>query len=149
MKTTTKEELTTLLSDYIDYSTVAGLHYAFDRKQPKIGNVLWIISVFVLTFFGIYVSVQNFKEWKENPVLTTVTTAGLPIKEVPFPSVVICSQGSNSENFYSSLNKLFKDYQKSINGMEFNISPIKIQRFNTSSLLKVKHWTLTIKYKPY
>jgi hypothetical protein len=130
-------QITTLLTDYMEYSTVAGLHYAFDRKQPKLGNILWMISVSILTFFGIYVSVQNYSEWKTNPVMTTVTTAGMPISKVPFPSVVICSQGSNTENFVSAIFKYFQDYQKSNNGLEFHISPIKFTRFFTKSLLKV------------
>jgi hypothetical protein len=130
-------QITTLLTDYMEYSTVAGLHYAFDRKQPKVVNILWMISVSILTFFGIYVSVQNYSEWKTNPVMTTVTTAGMPISKVPFPSVVICSQGSNTENFVSAIFKYFQDYQKSNNGLEFHISPIKFTRFFTNSLLQV------------
>jgi hypothetical protein len=61
----------------------------------------------------------------------------MPISKVPFPSVVICSQGSNTENFVSAIFKYFQDYQKSNNGLEFHISPIKFTRFFTNSLLQV------------
>ena len=72
---------------------VSGLHYAFKPNQSKIVSLLWISVISVLTFLGFYLSLQNFIEWKKEPVVTTVTTTGLPIADVPFPSVVICSEG--------------------------------------------------------
>jgi hypothetical protein len=32
-------------------------------------------------------------DWDENPVLTTVETSALDVKEIPFPAVTICSNG--------------------------------------------------------
>jgi hypothetical protein len=31
--------------------------------------------------------------WQSNPVLTTVTSTALPISQVTFPAVTICSEG--------------------------------------------------------
>ena len=132
-----KEEVLTLLKDYLEYSTVAGLHFAFDQKQPRFGNLLWAISVFVLTVVFIYVSVQNYNEWKAQPVLISVATTGLPISKVPFPSVVVCSQGDNQENFYSSLYKLFIGFLWNSRGLKLDISPIRVQRYLTNTLRTV------------
>ena len=49
----------------------------------------------------VFLSIQNYNQWKEEPVSTTITSAGLPISEVEFPSVVICSHGFNSEIFFT------------------------------------------------
>ncbi len=72
---------------------ISGLHYAFKPKQSKIVSLVWLIAISVLTFLGFYLSFKNFIEWKNEPVLTTVTTTGLPIANIPFPSVAICSEG--------------------------------------------------------
>ena len=36
-----------------------------------------------------------YEDWKENPVLTSVKTTGLPIKNIQYPTIIICGQGSN------------------------------------------------------
>ena len=40
---------------------------------------------------------QAYNEWQENPVLTTVSTTGKPIKDIEFPAITICSQGAIKE----------------------------------------------------
>ena len=68
-----------LLVEYSQVSTIAGLHYAFQTKQSLMGRVIWISSVAILTFLGFWLSLQNYVQWKEAPVLTTITTTGLSI----------------------------------------------------------------------
>jgi hypothetical protein len=65
-----------LLIEYSQKSTIAGLHYAFKQKQSMIGRVLWMISLAILTFLGFGLSLKNYNQWKEEPVLTTITTTG-------------------------------------------------------------------------
>ena len=65
-----------LISSYTEKSTIAGLHYAFEPKQSLIGRTLWIVSIGILTCLGVYLSVQNYVQWMEEPVLTTITTTG-------------------------------------------------------------------------
>jgi hypothetical protein len=67
----------TLFVEYTQVSTIAGLHYAFKAKQSLMGRVIWIIAVAILTFLGFWLSLQNYVQWKKDPVLTTITTTGL------------------------------------------------------------------------
>jgi hypothetical protein len=66
----------TLFVEYTQVSTIAGLHYAFKAKQSLMGRVIWIIAVAILTFLGFWLSLQNYVQWKQDPVLTTITTTG-------------------------------------------------------------------------
>jgi hypothetical protein len=66
-----------LFLEYTQTSTIAGLHYAFQPKQSIFGRLIWIITIAFLTFLGIWLSVQNYNQWKEDPVLTTISSTGL------------------------------------------------------------------------
>jgi len=56
------------------------------KDQHPFGRVFWIIIVILLCSLGIYWSVSAYKDWEDQPVLTTATTTGLPISVVDFPS---------------------------------------------------------------
>jgi hypothetical protein len=51
---------------------------------------------------GFYFAVTNIQaslqSWDENPVITTIDSASVPIKNVQFPTITICS-GINISNF--------------------------------------------------
>ena len=66
----------TLFVEYTQVSTIAGLHYAFKTKQSLMGRVVWMTSVAILTFLGFWLSLEYYVQWKESPVLTTITTTG-------------------------------------------------------------------------
>ena len=71
--------LESILKEYVQTSTVAGLHFAFDRAQPKFGQVLWLALVIALTMAGIYSSVQSYIDWRDDPVVTTISSTGFSI----------------------------------------------------------------------
>ena len=52
-------------------------------------------------------------EWKDNPTTTTVNTAAYPIKNVDFPAITICSQGSAKDVLDTVMFKQFEKYLKS------------------------------------
>ena len=62
-------------------------------KEFKKFQIIWALCVISMLCFGAVWSVRLYIEWQEKPVLTTVTTTALPISEVQFPAVVICSEG--------------------------------------------------------
>ena len=51
-----------------------------------------------------------YDDWDKRPVVTTVATTGLPISEIPFPSVTICSDGVLAETSLASFLRLIVDY---------------------------------------
>ena len=127
-----------VLREFADRSTIAGLHYAFDPKQSKLSNIFWMILVVILTFLGLYTSVKSFREWEAEPVLTTLASTGLPIAEIPFPSVVICSQGVDHESYWAAFYKLIFENLNKNDSKGINISPIRFQRvFASETVQKV------------
>jgi uncharacterized protein YybS (DUF2232 family) len=70
-------EIRKILEDYSLNSTIAGLHYAFESKQSRLGRIVWLFSIIILTTLFIYISVTNYIEWEKNPVTTTVASTGI------------------------------------------------------------------------
>jgi len=66
----------TLFLEYTQYSTIAGLHYAFQAKQLLFGRLFWIIAIGILTFLGFWFSAQSYNQWEEKPVMTTISSTG-------------------------------------------------------------------------
>ena len=88
-----------LLHKYVQTSTVAGLHYAFKPNQTLAGRFIWLTVIIILAFLGFWLSLENYYQWKNEPVVTTISSTGLPIEEIEFPSVVICSKGFNMDAY--------------------------------------------------
>jgi len=68
-----------LLLEYTQNSTVAGLHYVFQPKQLLIVQLTWMVTIGILAFLGVWFSVQSYLDWNNKPVLTTITNAGVII----------------------------------------------------------------------
>ena len=62
---------------------------------------------------SIFSTVQTYKEWKENPIMTTVNTTAYPIKNIDFPAITICSQGASKDVMDGILLNQFEDWLKS------------------------------------
>ena len=80
-----------------------------------------------MLILSIYWSYYLYADWQEKPVLTTVMTTALPVSQVAFPAVTVCSEGINCEvDCYSSV------YSKTVhfintNGLLFRKETIKVR----------------------
>ena len=90
---------------------------------------------------GTYWSIAAYNDWQANPVITTIKTSAFPIKDVEFPAVTICGQGTDGDLLTSGFVKLFFNYLKQ-NGISLGISPLK-----TALLLKKIY--LQVNYKSF
>ncbi len=86
-----------IIQEYSEYSTIQGVLYIFQTNQTQVGRIFWSLVIFAMLLLGTYWSVVAYSDWQNNPVLTTVKTSALPIKDIEFPAVTICSQGLNSD----------------------------------------------------
>jgi hypothetical protein len=55
------------------------------------------------------------------------STTGLPITQIPFPSVSICADGINYEVLDAAIIQLFFVYRNSFNSTPYNLSATPIQ----------------------
>jgi hypothetical protein len=92
-----KYKLYNIFKDYSEHSTIQGVIYIFQTNQTQVGKVFWSIVIIAMIILGTYWSICAYQDWKENPVVTTIKTSALPIREISFPAVTICGQGMNSD----------------------------------------------------
>jgi len=97
------KEMYNIIQDYSEYSTIQGVIYIFQRNQTQIGKVFWSLVIIAMLGLGTYWSVCAYQDWLDNPVMTTIKTSALPIKEINFPAVTICGQGMNDDIITSGL----------------------------------------------
>ena len=79
--------------EFANVTTIHGLAYVFDKTIKAIDYVFWFIAVCLGTGLAIYSSFDAWKEWKASPVLTSIRSTGLPLQNISFPAITICSQG--------------------------------------------------------
>ena len=89
------------LCQFANVTTIHGVAYVFDMTIKALDHLLWFISVCLGAGLAIHMSVDAWKTWKESPVLTSVHSTGLPIQNVDFPAITICSQGLIKVSFSS------------------------------------------------
>jgi hypothetical protein len=81
-KTKTFNSSFEILKDYSEYSTIQGLIYIFFSYQTTFGRIFWIVVVLLMLMLGLYWCIQAYQDWKDKPVLTTITTTTYPINKV-------------------------------------------------------------------
>jgi len=53
----------------------------------------WIIALAFNAGLSFYWSVNMYKDWQQNPTMTTLVTSASDIKDLNFPAVTICPRG--------------------------------------------------------
>jgi hypothetical protein len=71
-----------MLVAYTEYSTIQGLIYIFFPYQTIFGKVFWTITILLMLALGFYWCYEAYQGWVGQPVLTTITTTGLPVEKV-------------------------------------------------------------------
>jgi hypothetical protein len=99
------KEMYSTIKDYSEYSTIQGVIYIFQTNQTQIGKVFWSMVIIAMLALGTYWSVCAYQDWLNNPVMTTIKTSALPVKEISFPAVTICGQGMNEDIVIAGLYK--------------------------------------------
>jgi hypothetical protein len=118
------KEFYNMIREYSEYSTVAGILYIFMPNQTTAGKVFWIIVITSMLVLSTYWSATLYFQWKDQTVITTVLTAALPVNQIRFPAVTICSQGFNYDTFLASLFLLYNDFAKNKTKPQPETTPI-------------------------
>jgi hypothetical protein len=58
------------------------MNFYFVEFQTAFGKAFWFITIMMMLSLGIYFCAQVYQNWIEKPVLTTITSAGLPVEKV-------------------------------------------------------------------
>ena len=98
------------LKEYSGASSIHGLAYLFEDRLIFYEKGLWLLTVFFAALFAILSSLSTYRNWKDDPILTSVETTAYPVQKVPFPSITICPQGAANDIVDAAIFKQFIDY---------------------------------------
>ena len=129
-----------IAKEYASVSTAHGLSYICNEEYSCGDRILWILIVILAIFFTVFQMATLYHQWQEDPVITTLDTINYPIKNIQFPAVTICPQGS-LENVLESV--LFKQLREYIQNRSLNLTT-RNKRSNEGS---GKHDLLGLSYE--
>ena len=112
--------------NYSSTTTIHGISYLFSNKISGLERLLWVIVVILAMFFTTFQVVKLYKEWQAKPVITTLDTVALPIKDIEFPAVTICPQGSRQEIIDLVLFRQLKEYIQNRTDTDINLTQEKM-----------------------
>ena len=98
--------------EFTSNTTVHGLSYIGNKSLPVVDRLLWSIVVVVLGSCAACISYQILKEWQSNKVVTVLNDTELPINQLDFPAITICSEGFNMEVVEDVIEEEYKDWKK-------------------------------------
>ena len=80
--------------EYASSTTAHGFAYIVADDRSIIERICWVIIVILAVSFTIFQMTTLYNQWQDDPVITTLETAALPIENIEFPALTICPQGS-------------------------------------------------------
>ena len=60
--------------------------------------------------FSVYLSMDAFFDWRQNMIITRFENSELPVTEIDFPAVTVCSQGLNMDNVAKAVERDFTEW---------------------------------------
>ena len=98
-------------SQYAEQTTIHGFWY-LAQASHGLEKVLWLTVVSIAVFFSVFQTCSLYTQWQKSPVMTTLESIALPIKDIEFPAVTICPQGSLYQSVDAVLFKQLREYIK-------------------------------------
>ena len=96
-KRSTRKRIVDTTQEYSSATTIHGIAYIFGDDVSKVERFLWAVVVALALLLTTYQVANLYKDWQNDPVVTTLDTVALPIEDIEFPAVTICPQGSRQE----------------------------------------------------
>ena len=66
--------------------------------------------------FSVYLSMDAFFDWRQNMIITRFENSELPVTEIDFPAVTVCSQGLNMDNVAKAVERDFYEWHQERRG---------------------------------
>ena len=71
-----------IIKEYSEYATIQGLVYLSLPDQSSFGKFFWTLVIFLMMIMGLCWCIEAYQNWKDQPVLTTITTTAYSVKQV-------------------------------------------------------------------
>ena len=67
------------VKEFASNTTIHGIQYIFDEYVLIFEKVLWLVIFTIFSYLGISWSLENFNQWQNNPILTSIKTTGFEL----------------------------------------------------------------------
>ena len=74
---------------YFTETTVHGFRYVVEGRN-RFEQILWIIFIIGGFGYSTYRIYNSYEYWESHPVETTIDQVGVPVTELPFPTITVC-----------------------------------------------------------
>ena len=75
------------VKEFLENSTIHGLIF-ISTSSSRLVKLFWLVVVLTGFSTSLVLIVRNLSAWQQSPISTTISTR--PIREVEFPSVIVC-----------------------------------------------------------
>ena len=110
--TADKRILLDTVKEYSDHTTIHGINYVFASFLSFHDRLFWLFIFIAGLIFSVYLSLDAFLDWRKNMIVTRFENSELPVTEIEFPAVTICSQGLNMENVAQAVTRDFYEWHE-------------------------------------
>ena len=110
--TTDRRILLDTVKEYSDHTTIHGINYVFANFLSFNDRIFWLVIFLAGMLFSIYLSLDAFIDWRQNMIITRFENSELPVTEIDFPAVTICSQGLNMDNVAKAVERDFYEWHQ-------------------------------------
>ena len=90
-----QDKLPDIADEYANRSTIHGISYIADRTLSLPDRLLWLVIFIVMAGLATWFVLDSYKDWQEDPVITTLHTVAKPVTELGFPAITICGAGQH------------------------------------------------------
>ena len=102
-----KRILLDTIKEYSDHTTIHGINYVFASFLSFNDRLFWFIIFITGLALSVFLSLDAFLDWRKNMIVTRFENSELPVTEIEFPAVTICSQGLTMENVARAVERDF------------------------------------------
>ncbi len=87
------EKVKKQLLEFCSQTTIHGFAYLTDTTSWIITRLFWSCVIVGFLSTALILVQEAFKDWSENPTVTTIESTSASVEELPFPSVTVCQEG--------------------------------------------------------
>ena len=124
-------------TEFSEATSIHGFAYISNDRNSGVERLFWTIMVILAISFTTYQVAVLYKEWQDEPVISTLETVAEPIENIEFPAVTICPQGSRQEIIDSVLFRQLKEYIERKKGKSSTLSPEQMVELTDQFLKEV------------
>jgi hypothetical protein len=96
--------------EFSQQSSIGGFAYIFSNLVVKADRFFWLIICTLFGCLAIFLTINTYQDWRENQVITTLSSTSKPVSDLKFPTVTFCSPGLHMDLVEKVVFKNFEDW---------------------------------------